>query len=280
MTRPYDVTGKDLLEIAPEAWLDYLGRPRPAERVRVIDSDVSTVSMAADKVIRIEDQDPWILHVELQSSRDTGLLPRILTYHALLRHRHGIPVATVLILLREIADGPELTGELRLGAPLGREWNFRYELIRLWRQPVDPFLNGPPALLPFAPLTQVDEASLPTVLSRMGRRLEQEVARPFAEKLWQCSTILLGMRFSSDVIEQAVQAMIDTSDSLAWEVLEKLAGQMYARKTILRQGSKRFGTPTAATEAALNAIKDQARLDAILDRIHEVASWDDLLAGE
>jgi hypothetical protein len=47
---------------------------------------------------------------------------------------------------------------------------------------------------------------------------------------------------------------------------------------ILRQGAKRFGQPAEATEAAIRAITDQARLERLTDRILDATTWDDLLA--
>ena len=52
MSKPFDAAGKVLLELDPSGWLTLLGSPRPADRVRVIDADVSAVSLAADRVVR------------------------------------------------------------------------------------------------------------------------------------------------------------------------------------------------------------------------------------
>jgi len=46
---------------------------------------------------------------------------------------------------------------------------------------------------------------------------------------------------------------------------------------ILRLGEKRFGTPNAATRAALEAIGELAKLEALSLRLLEVGSWDELL---
>ena len=50
-----------------------------------------------------------------------------------------------------------------------------------------------------------------------------------------------------------------------------------ARKIILRQGTKRFGTPDTQTQAAIEAIMSLERLEQIADRILEVESWNELL---
>jgi hypothetical protein len=69
--KQFDPTLKTLAETYPQDWsqvlCSLLGLPT-ASKVRVIDSDVSTVSAAMDKVYRIEGPHPWILHLELVAS--------------------------------------------------------------------------------------------------------------------------------------------------------------------------------------------------------------------
>ena len=49
----FDATLKDLLEESPAAWPGLVGEP--ARNVEVIDADISTLSGAADKVLRVHD---------------------------------------------------------------------------------------------------------------------------------------------------------------------------------------------------------------------------------
>ena len=64
---PFDATLKDLIESDPMAW-SALGSDRPARRVTVEDGDVSSVSAAADKVLRVEDDaGVWLHDIEPES---------------------------------------------------------------------------------------------------------------------------------------------------------------------------------------------------------------------
>jgi hypothetical protein len=57
-------------------------------------------------------------------------------------------------------------------------------------------------------------------------------------------------------------------------------GRMEEAKTIvLRQGTKRFGPPPADARAAIEALTDLERLEALTDRLLDVESWDELLVG-
>src|SRR5205823_4483427 len=71
MSKPYDAAGKDLVAGYPIDWVCFLDRPAPA--VEVIDTDLSTVTAASDKVLKVLDVEPWLLHAELQSGPRTDL---------------------------------------------------------------------------------------------------------------------------------------------------------------------------------------------------------------
>jgi hypothetical protein len=108
-TKPYDPTLKALVEIEPESWPALLARPTgPTE---VIDADIATVSGAADKVLRVSANPPYLLHLEFVSGHDAPALPRKLhVRNALLEDRHELPVRSGVLLLRPDADSPQLTG--------------------------------------------------------------------------------------------------------------------------------------------------------------------------
>jgi hypothetical protein len=74
--------------------------------VALVDADVSTITAQADKVLRVGGPSPWLLHLELQASRDLVLPRRLLRYNVLLYGRHGLPVHTAVVLLRPESDDP------------------------------------------------------------------------------------------------------------------------------------------------------------------------------
>jgi hypothetical protein len=109
----FDPTTRKLIEMGPPDWVAYLGNPVADPcRVKAIDSNISTVTAEADKVLWVEDPEPWIQHIELQAGRDVKLADRAHTYSTLLNAHHEVPVRTALVLLRPAADGLELTGVL------------------------------------------------------------------------------------------------------------------------------------------------------------------------
>jgi hypothetical protein len=72
MFNRFDVSAKELVWDDPDGWVAGLGIA-PGGPVEVIDSDVTTLTAAADKVIRVGDPEPFLVNIELQSSYEAGL---------------------------------------------------------------------------------------------------------------------------------------------------------------------------------------------------------------
>ena len=107
-------------------------------RVRVIDSNLSTVTAEADKVLWVEEAEPWIEHVEFQAGRDADLPDRVHFYCTLLGRGHRVPVHSTIVLLRPAADGPDLNGTYELRYRNGDVYDrFQYDVLRVWEQPIE-----------------------------------------------------------------------------------------------------------------------------------------------
>jgi hypothetical protein len=76
MPHKYDASTKYLVENRLADWLPLTGRKTTAE-LQVINADLATVTAAADSVLRVCEDPPWLLHLELQSGRDTNLLSNL-----------------------------------------------------------------------------------------------------------------------------------------------------------------------------------------------------------
>ena len=286
MTKPYDASLKDLLEAYPADWLPLAGQ-QATGRVEVIDADLATVTAAADKVLRVLDPEPWLLHWELQSSPKTDLDEGLHWYNGLLRHRHQLRVRSVVVLLRPAADLPILTGLYQEAFP-GEEpyLRFRYQVVRLWQIPAAQLLAGGLGLLPLAPLGAVSEAALPGVIRQMQQRLEQEVSPAKAQVLWATTYILMGLRYPEELITQLLRGVRTMKESVTYQAILregreeglKEGALAEVKKVLLRQGRKRFGPPAKATKAALQAITSLPRLERLSERLLDVSSWDELLA--
>src|SRR5689334_5212002 len=102
-----DVSTKELVWDDPAACVErFAGGPRGP--VSVIDSDITTLT-AADKVLRVEGPEPYLVNIEPHSYHRTGLARTLWYRQVALDYRHNLPVLTVLVLLCKEANSPSLT---------------------------------------------------------------------------------------------------------------------------------------------------------------------------
>ncbi len=138
--------------------------------------------------------------------------------------------------------------------------------------------------MPLAPLTKVPETeeALRGLVRRMAERINAE-PEPRADKLWTATYFLMGLRYSNEFAFQLLEGVQNMRGSTTYQAVLKegrdegwIAGE---QRMLLRQGTKRFGEPDAATVAAIEAIKDIDRLEALGDRIVNmgIQTWDELL---
>lgn len=195
MPKPFDAATKHLFEADPGTWLAHASLV-PDGPLRVIDTDLSAVSAAADAVVRVDAPEPWAVHFEFQSSFDKTLVPRLLRYNVLLRERHELPVLSVVILLRSEADGSNLGGPFRVQLPNGDLCHeFHYRVVRAWEKPVEETLIGGLATLPLVALADVAREELPEIIRRIDGRLSREASPDEAVTLWTAFFILMGLRY-------------------------------------------------------------------------------------
>jgi len=121
--------------------------------------------------------------------------------------------------------------------------------------------------------------------------------RPRALKLWTAAYLLMGLRYSEEVVSRLLEGVQNMQESTTYQAILRegrhegliegrneglIEGRINeAQRLVLRQGTKRFGEPDAATVAALQAIRDVERLETVGERIldPDVRDWNSLLGG-
>jgi predicted transposase YdaD len=303
MPKPFDSTMRGLIELEAAAWLRFLHVDiADPSCVRVVDSDISTVSAQADKILWIDEPEPWIQHLELQAARDAELPERMHWYSTIMRRRLKVPVHSTIILLRPAADGPELTGVFEQRDRHGDVYTwFRYNVVKIWQLEVEEVLSAGLSILPLAAVANVGLEQLPSVLVAISRRLEQEASPAQAAMLWNATKVMMGLRHPKEQIEaliEGVSAMLFgingiEESSIYQDILQKgeargrvegeARGRVQglieeARANLLRLGRRKLGQPAEHVEAELAAIGDLVRLHDLIDRILDATSWDELLS--
>ncbi len=283
---PFDVSTKELVWDDPAACLNRFGVGPPGP-VDVIDSDITALTAAADKVLRVGGPNPYLVNIEFQSYHDAELVRTLWFRQVALDYRHDLPVVTVLVLLCKEANSPRLTGLYERQAPDGSSINrYNYRVVRLWTEDPDQYLNAAITLVPLAPLTDVKEESLRELVQRMAERINS-VPPTRADKLWGATYLLMGLRYPEALATHLLEGVANVTQSTTYQAIlregrneglieGRLSGE---RRILIRLGTKRFGPPEAAMLAAIEAIQDVNRLELLGERILEpdVQSWVDLL---
>ncbi len=279
--KPYDPTLKALVETEPESWPIFFGQPKAP--TAVIDADIATVSGAADKVLRVWADPPYLLHLEFVAGHDAASLPSMmLVRHGLLEHRHDLRVRSGVVLLRPEADSPQLTGLYQRDFP-GEEAYliFRYRVVRVWQLPPQALLSGGLGLLPLAVISAVTEAELPGIIKQIEQRLTSRRGRKLTPVVWGAAYILLGLRYSPALATQLFRGVLSMKESSTYQaILEegRTEGAVAEAKRMLRLlGEDAYGPVNAQTAAVIERMDNLAQLEGLLQRMRSTTSWQELL---
>ena len=289
MSKPFDTTLKDLLNVYAVDWADWLGPEiglSATIEVEPLDVDLSTVQMSADKVFRLKAPAEGLLHIEPQASHDSGFPGRLLQYNALLDARYGNPVYSVALLLRRDAERG-VTGVVSRCRQNGTEYlRFEYTVIKVWELHIEPLMASGIGALPLVLLTNEAEGQLGTLVDRIDERLRAEQV-PDADRIFllTCGYILLGLRYDDDdVIQNAYTRVRRMKESSTYQAILRegreegeLKGELKTRQsTLLDILRDRFGEVPPEVELRIWAVTEAARLQHAILRAIRISTIDDL----
>ena len=293
MPKPYDAITKHLIDSHPADWLALVGvsgADIEALDVDLVDSDLSTVTSQADRVLRINSPEPSLQHLELETGHRGAELPeRLLGYSVLLSRKYKLPVDSSVVLLRREADSPALTGRLQYRRRSGEAYlTFESTVIRIWQLPVESLLSGGIGTLPLANIT---EAQLPKVVQRMRERLDAEATTDSVEgEFWTTASILMGLRYPEALTFELLKGVRRMKESVTYQAIlregeargrneGRSEGRSEEALRMLRlAGERRLGEPTPSALEALEAIDSPEQLEALMTRLFEIETWEDLLS--
>ena len=281
MSLPFDATLKGILNKSP-ADLRAPFRLPTIEPAKALNVDLSTISAATDVAFGFGEPVQEIADLNFQSGPDPYVEARLLLYNAAFHLRFHVPVQSILVLLRPKAETAGLTGKLAYLSGK-KQVIFEYEVIRMWHEPVQPFLEGGSSLLPLAMLCKMPagrplDKSLREVMRVVDRHLAAEPNYAEAVRVMTAAYKLTFLRLPRDQVEFIFEGASIMHETVAWDEAVDEGRVKTARVVILTQGRQLFGAPSARAEAALTAIENPDRLERMLAVIVTLKSWKALLA--
>ncbi|BAU11044.1 hypothetical protein Npun_AR283 [Leptolyngbya sp. NIES-3755] len=235
----YDDTCRFLAEhfsIDFASWL--LGEPVTLTEIQP--SELSLDPIRADALILLE-SDQTILHLEFQTRPDPDIPFRMFDYRGRgYRRDRTKRMHQVVIYLKQT------------NSDLVRQTSFvlentqhNFEVIRLWEQPDDLFLQYP-GLIPFAALGQTDNPE--ATLRQAARAIDQISDRAVQANLTAASAILAGLRLDNEIIYRVLRRDIMQESSVYRSIQEETA-------TLTRTNTQR--------EIAINFLRNGFSIEAI-----------------
>jgi predicted transposase/invertase (TIGR01784 family) len=256
----FDNVSKFLIEqYSPDfaSWL--IGEP--IALTELSSSELSLEPIRADALILLQSADV-VLHCEFQTDPDPTMPFRMADYA--LRVFRRFPqkrLVQVVIYLRPTES--ELVQQTRFSA---NRLQHEFEVVRLWEQPTELFLQRP-GLLPYAALSQtIDRA---TVLRRVAAAIDTLPNRRQQSNLAAASSVLAGLVLNKQVIQRLLRRDLmresviyqewreEARQELRQEVREevrqeeRLAGE---RSLILRQLTRKVGEVPIPTRSQIEAL--------------------------
>jgi hypothetical protein len=121
---------------------------------------------------------------------------------------------------------------------------------------------------------------LPGLVKRMAKRISTE-PQPSAAKLWTAAYLLMGLRYSKEVASDLLDGVRDMQESTTYQAILSEGSVTGEQRLLILQGTRRFGKPDTATVAAIEAIRDIEKLDALGVRLvdPDVRDWNSLLGA-
>ncbi len=278
MNAPFDPTLKTLAELSPADWLPLAKRRR--RRVSILDSDLGTlVSGATDKLFRVHDEPEYLLHLDFEAGHFRSELPlRLRLYNSVFEYRHQCVVLSVPVLLSPAADSPQWNGLFERGLPGEAPIStLRYEVVRVWKVPVDQLLSGGIGTLALAPISNVAGGQVRRVIGRMKARLSGPKAPRRAADVWAATYVLLGLRYSGEFAHALFEEVLGMEESATYQAIVRRGRADEGRRLLLMLGETKFGPPDAAARATIEGIGDVTELEELGVRLMSAGSWQELL---
>lgn len=208
----FDNLCKLLCEKHPDRFASWI-LGESCERVDVLKTELSIEPIRADAVTFLQVQGR-ILHLEFQTKLDSQppLPLRMLDYWVRLYRLYRLPITQVVVLLL-----PPPAGTVIESAFAVEQTHHQYQVLCLWQEPPDLFLNDP-ALLPFAPLASAPNAE--GLLQRVVQRVD-ELETAQRTEVSGYTQILAGLKFKKDVIRRLFREGVMRESVIYQDILEE-----------------------------------------------------------
>jgi predicted transposase/invertase (TIGR01784 family) len=233
-------------------------------------TELNVEPIRADSLILL-DSPELLLHGEFQVKPDPTIPARMANYRLRIYHRFPTKAVRQVVIYLRPTRSP-LVYKTRFEIP-GLQHEF--EVIRLWEQPVDLFLQAP-GLLPFAILANSQERL--EVLRQVASQAEQISAQNVRQDVMAASAVLAGLVLDTSSIRQILRSEAMRESVIYQDILQEgeqrgeLRGEL---NLILKLLKRKFGNIPTKLQTIVQQLSI-AQLEDLGEALLDFATLDDL----
>lgn len=184
----------------------------PIHLTELSPSELSLEPIRADSLI-LRESENLVLHVEFQTAPDPNMPFRMADYY--LRVYRRFPqkeMRQIVVYLRETASEWVYQNTLELS-----QLRHRYEVIRLWEQPAEQFLEAP-GLFPLASLSRTNNPL--TTLGTVSEKIAEIANRRMKANIAASTALLAGLRLNKEEIQRLLRSEMIQESVIYQEIWE------------------------------------------------------------
>jgi predicted transposase/invertase (TIGR01784 family) len=265
----FDNTCKFLAESFSEDFASWL-LGTPVTMTRLSPSELSLEPIRADALILLN-SDNFVLHIEFQTEQDPTMGFRMADYRLRVFRRFPTKqMRQVVIYLTR--SNSELVYQNVFEIPGTRH---EFEVIRLWEQPTQSFLEAR-GLLPLAVLTQTSDAA--QTLRQVAARIEAIPELRVQSNVAASTGILAGLLLKRDFINQILRRDIMQQSVIYQDILqegEQTGALKQGQSLVLRQLTRRIGEVSPEMRSQIQALS-LPQLEALGEALLDFTKPEDL----
>ena len=219
-------------------------------------SELSLEPIRADSIILLESQSvagQTILHIEFQTNPDPKMPFRMLDYWVrICRQEPKKVIRQVVIYLRPTQSEQVYQTRFQKG-----KTSHEFEVIRLWEQPFESFLNSP-GLLPFAVLSRVADPVL--ALEQVAIQIRDTVEPQAQAGIIASTAIMAGLLLEESLIQRIIGMDLLEQSSIYQSIKQKGVQQAVQQQLqeehalALRMLAQSLGKIPASLESNVNQL--------------------------
>ncbi len=223
----FDNTCKFLAENFPDDFATWL-LGKPITLTKLSPKELSLEPIRADSLILMQ-SDELILHIEFQTIPDEDIPFRMADYR--LRGYRRFPykrMVQIVVYLQKVTSKKHLKMVKQTKFVLESTVH-RFQVIRLWEQPTNLFLNTP-GLLPFAVLS--DTSSKNSTLQQVATQIESISNQRTQNNIAASTAILAGLVLQEEVIQRLLRRDV-MRESVIYQSIKAEGAEENTRKLVI-----------------------------------------------